>query len=116
MSSMYKYIKEVENMFQSVSERGVCGRGAEGSERSVGMYHSCDVLVVDGLLHKQPSGRDAVLALVEVHRAHALRSGNTTHTQRHVTVDILEGEITDQGDFTQVFPNNTRLSAPRPIQ
>lgn len=37
-----------------------------------GTHHSVNELVVYGLLHKETAGSDAVLALVEKHRAHAL--------------------------------------------
>lgn len=35
-------------------------------------HHSADELIVNGLLHKQTAGSDAVLTFVEVHRAHSL--------------------------------------------
>lgn len=35
-------------------------------------HHSVDVLIVNGLFHKQAAGGDAVLPFVEKHGAHAL--------------------------------------------
>lgn len=47
-----------------------------------GAHHSGHKLVVDGFLHEQPPGRNAVLSFVEKDSAHALAAGEKTMLPR----------------------------------
>jgi len=55
-----------------------CSWQAGSTKPGDGTYHSPHKLVVDGVLHKEPAGGDAVLTFVEEDRAHTLCGGENS--------------------------------------